>query len=155
MSEQPPYQPPPQGQPPVPPPAYQPPPPPPAPPPAPPAAPPGGYQPLPPPPQQPGQVTFVALPSNQNALISLILGIAGFVTCGVTGPFAIWLARKGKKEIQASGGRQGGDGMATAGLILGIIDLFFLAAVVLYVLVVVVLIGMFFGAAGAGHLTTQ
>jgi uncharacterized Tic20 family protein len=100
-------------------------------------------------------VTFVALPNNQNALISMILGIVGFVTCGITGPFAIWLARKGKKEIQASGGTQGGEGMATAGLILGIIDLLFLAVVVLYVLVVVVFIGIVFGAAGAGHITTQ
>jgi uncharacterized Tic20 family protein len=149
MSEQPPYQPPPEGQPPVPPPVTPPPPPPPPPPPV-------AYQPSPPPPpggyQQP-QATFVAPPNNQNALISMILGIVGFVTCGITGPFAIWLARKGKREIAASGGTQGGDGMATAGLILGIIDLFFLVGVFLYVLFVIVLVGMF--ASAGGHITTQ
>jgi hypothetical protein len=97
-------------------------------------------------------VTYVALPNNQNALVSMILGIVGFVTCGITGPFAIWLARKGKREIQASGGTQGGEGMATAGLILGIIDLFFLAAVILYVVFVIVIFGLIFS---AGHnLTT-
>jgi hypothetical protein len=93
------------------------------------------------------------LPNNQNALISLILGIAGFVTCGITGPFAIWLARRGKSEIRASGGTQGGDGLATAGLILGIIDLVFLAVVVLYFIFVILILGIF--AAGASHITTQ
>jgi hypothetical protein len=97
-------------------------------------------------------VTYVAVPNNQNALISLILGIVGFVTCGLTGPFAIWLSRKGKREIAASGGTQGGEGMATAGLILGIIDLLFLAAAILYFLFVIVIFGIF--AAGAGHITT-
>ncbi|MEA2645881.1 MAG: hypothetical protein QOE92_964, partial [Chloroflexota bacterium] len=78
-------------------------------------------------------------PSNQNALIGMILGIAGFFTCGITGPFAIWLSRKGKREIEASGGAQGGEGMATAGLILGIIDLVFLALLALYIVFVVFL----------------
>jgi hypothetical protein len=93
----------------------------------------------------------VALPNNQNALISLILGLVGFVTCGITGPFAIWLARKGKNEIRQSGGTQGGDGMATAGLILGIIDVVFLVVVVLYFIFAILVLGIFF--AGAGHLT--
>jgi hypothetical protein len=93
------------------------------------------------------------LPNNQNALISLILGIAGFVTCGITGPFAIWLARKGKSEIRESGGTQGGDGLATAGLILGIIDLVFLVVVFLYFIFVVLILGIL--ATGASHITTQ
>jgi hypothetical protein len=82
----------------------------------------------------------------------MILGIVGFVTCGITGPFAIWLARKGKREIQASGGTQGGDGMATAGLILGIIDLVFLAIVFIYFVIVVIFLGALIH---AGSVTTQ
>ncbi|MFY9614352.1 MAG: DUF4190 domain-containing protein, partial [Candidatus Dormiibacterota bacterium] len=78
------------------------------------------------------------LPNNQNALVSLILGIASFFTCGIAAPFAIWLARRAKREIAASNGTQGGDGMATAGLVLGIIGLVFLILFALYWVVIII-----------------
>ena len=80
-----------------------------------------------------------AAPTNQSALIGMILGIAGFFTCGVASPFAIWLSRKGRREIAASNGTQGGDGMATAGLVLGIIGLVFLVLFVLYIAFIIVI----------------
>jgi hypothetical protein len=62
----------------------------------------------------------------------MILGIAAFVTCGLSAPFAVWLARKASNEIRASNGTQGGEGMAQAGLILGIIGLVIMALGVLW-----------------------
>jgi len=58
--------------------------------------------------------------SNTMALVSLIAGIVGLtifpligsVVAVITGPMA-------RKEIAASAGAQGGDGMARAGIILG------------------------------------
>jgi hypothetical protein len=58
----------------------------------------------------------------------MILGIVSLVCCGVgliTGAGAIVLSIMSKKEIEASGGLQTGEGMATAGLILGIIGIAF------------------------------
>lgn len=112
----------------------------PPPPPPPPAAPPPG---APPPPTGAGYAA-PALPNNQNALIALILGIAVFFTCGISAPFAIWLARRAKREIAASNGTQGGDGMATAGMVLGIVGLVFLVLFVIYI-VFVVMLGIFAG----------
>ena len=69
---------------------------------------------------------------NKKALWSMILGIVGLLCCGVAGVVAIVLSTQAKKEIEASGGRQTGAGMATAGLVIGIV------AVVLWILGVVV-----------------
>jgi hypothetical protein len=73
----------------------------------------------------------------------MILGIAVFFTCGVSAPFAIWLARKARGEIAASNGTQGGEGMAQAGLILGIIGLVILALFVLYIIFIVIVGAVF------------
>ena len=60
--------------------------------------------------------------TNQKALWSMILGILGLVCCGLfAGVPALLLGNMAKKEIAASGGAQTGDGMAKAGVILGII----------------------------------
>jgi hypothetical protein len=72
---------------------------------------------------------------NKKALWSMILGIVSMVCCGLfAGIPAIILAQQAKKEIAASGGRQTGAGMATAGLVLGIIAVAFS---VLYLVLVV------------------
>lgn len=60
---------------------------------------------------------------NQKALWSMIIGIVGLVCCGLAGIVAIILSVQSKKEIEASGGQQSGSGLATAGLVLGIIAL--------------------------------
>ena len=113
----------------------------PPPPPPPPAVPPPAGAPPPPPGGcQPAPVAYApALPTNQTALLSMILGIVGFVSCGLAAPFAIWLARRAKREIAASNGTQGGDGMATAGLVLGIIGLIFLVLFALYIIFIIVI----------------
>ncbi|MEI2825703.1 MAG: DUF4190 domain-containing protein [Dermatophilaceae bacterium] len=88
----------------------------------------GGYtgQPAPPPQQGYGAPgPYGGAPArNNNALVSLICGIAGFLCFGIVlGPIAIITGRKAQAEIAASGGRQSGEGMAKAGVILGIVAL--------------------------------
>jgi hypothetical protein len=54
----------------------------------------------------------------------MILGIVGLVCCGIfTGIPAIFLALSARKEIERTG--QAGGGMATAGLVLGVISVVF------------------------------
>jgi hypothetical protein len=67
--------------------------------------------------------------NNTKAVVALVLGILGFVfaiCCSlvglVLGIVAIVLGRISRREISATGGAQGGDGMAKAGFILGIVD---------------------------------
>jgi hypothetical protein len=58
--------------------------------------------------------------TNKKAIWSLVLGIVGLVCCGfIAGIPAVILGNIAKKEIATSG--EGGRGMATAGLVLGII----------------------------------
>ncbi|MFV1989229.1 MAG: DUF4190 domain-containing protein [Acidimicrobiales bacterium] len=56
--------------------------------------------------------------TNTKAIWALVLSIAG-VLLFITGPVAVWLGGVAKKEIAISG--QGGNGLATAGVIIGII----------------------------------
>jgi putative exporter of polyketide antibiotics len=73
--------------------------------------------------------------TNQKAIWSLVLGILGFVCCGIfAGIPALILGNMAKKEIAASGGAESGAGMAQAGFILGII------AIVLSVLGIIALL---------------
>jgi hypothetical protein len=58
--------------------------------------------------------------TNKKAIWSLVLGILGLICCGfIAGIPAIILANMAKKEIATSG--EGGGGMATAGLVLGVL----------------------------------
>ncbi len=58
--------------------------------------------------------------TNTKAIWSLVLSIVGLAFLGfITGPIGIWLGTVAKKEIAVSG--QGGKGLATAGVIVGII----------------------------------
>jgi len=59
--------------------------------------------------------------NNQKALWAMILGILGIVCCPIASIVALVLGIQSKKEIEASGGAQGGIGQAQAGFILGII----------------------------------
>lgn len=58
---------------------------------------------------------------HPRAMLSLILGILGVVCCSLTAPFAWVFGKRAVAEIDASGGRLGGRGVAQAGYILGII----------------------------------
>ena len=100
----------------------------------------GGYgYPAAPPPQgswgQPRQ-------DHPRAILSLILGIVGLVLCGVAAPFAWVIGKRAVDEIDASGGRLGGRGVAQAGKILGIIGTV-LVILGLLVFVLVLTIGGF------------
>ena len=77
--------------------------------------PPAYGQPPPPPPAQSPK-------TNDLATWSLILGILAMFCCGLfAGIPAIILAVQGKRQIALSNGQQTGGGLATAGLVLGII----------------------------------
>ena len=118
-----------------------PPPPPPAalplPPPPPPPAP--GYAPaMPPPPPPAGYGPMApAVPSDTQAVVSLVLGICSIFCCFL-GPVAFFIGNSAIKRIRSSGGTIGGEGMAQAGRILGVIGTVFLALGVLWVVVVVI-----------------
>ena len=59
---------------------------------------------------------------SDKATNALVCGILSLVCCNLIGPVAIYLASQAKKEIAASHGKLDGGGMATAGLVLGIIS---------------------------------
>jgi hypothetical protein len=62
--------------------------------------------------------------TNGKAMWSMIAGIVSIFFCYLgllIGPVAIVLAVQGKKDIKRSNGAETGDGMATAGLITGIV----------------------------------
>jgi hypothetical protein len=76
---------------------------------------------LQPPSQQYGQ-GLIKPPSHSQAVTSLVLGILSLVLCGIfTGIPAIIMGRRAMREIRASDGRLGGDGIATAGFLTGLI----------------------------------
>jgi hypothetical protein len=77
--------------------------------------------------------------TNGLAVASLILGIVGWPFCGVGSVVAIVLGVVARSQIRASSGREGGEGMATAGIVLGSIGV---------VLVVTYFVVSFFVVAG-------
>ena len=90
---------------------------------------PPGYPPPPPNFQTPyGQQPGLVAPNNRFAIPALILGIlsiTGLCCYGVGGPLlgipAIILGHIAKREIRESAGAQGGQGLAQAGFITGIV----------------------------------
>ena len=65
-----------------------------------------------------------ALPTSNLALASLILGILGWTLLPFLGAVgAIITGHMGKNEIKNSQGTLGGNGMATAGLVLGYVNI--------------------------------
>ena len=82
----------------------------------------------------------VAPPASSKATTSLVLGIVSIVMCGLfLGVPAMIVSRQAKQEIAASQGRLGGEGMATAGFVTGLIGTIWS---VLGVILVVVLIAV-------------
>ena len=105
-----------------------------------------GYGPPPGYPQQP--VPYgpgsVSPPANSSALTGLIVGIVALVlgfTClavpWLAGIASIILGGKAKREIRASGGAQGGEGLATASQVMGWVCLGLFALGVLVFIVVI------------------
>jgi hypothetical protein len=99
-------------------------------------APPGAYPPPPgagpyaPYPSYP-QSGYPAPSTNGLAIAALVLSIVGWVPCGVGSVVAVILGFVARNQIRQSQGRQGGDGLALAGIILGFVGI----ALVVFVLV--------------------
>lgn len=74
-----------------------------------------------------------------NVVLSLVLGIIGVVLCSLCAPFAWKLGKDAEAAVDASGGRLGGRGLATAGKILGMVGT---ALLVLGILLLVVLLAV-------------
>jgi hypothetical protein len=65
-------------------------------------------------------VNYTILPTSTLAIISLIAGILSFVMLPLIGAvIAIWTGYEARKETRAVPPRATGDGMATAGIVLG------------------------------------
>lgn len=76
----------------------------------------------------PGAYVPPALPNSQAAIVSLVFGILSYVMLPVVGAIvAIVAGHIAKREIRDSNGQLGGGGLATAGLVLGYIQLSILA----------------------------
>lgn len=67
--------------------------------------------------------------TNGLAIASFILGLVGWMACGVGSVVAVILGFVARSQIRNSHGRQGGDGLALAGIILGFLAI---ALVVLF-----------------------
>jgi hypothetical protein len=65
--------------------------------------------------------------ASGRATTSMVLGILSFLCCHLLGPVAWYLAVEERKAIRAGLSSPAGDGIATAGMILGIIGTAFLA----------------------------
>ena len=74
--------------------------------------------------------------NNQKAVWAMVLGIVGLLCCAFAGIAAIILGKQAQNEIDASGGVQGGRGMATAGFVLGIIAIVAWVIIVIFYVVV-------------------
>lgn len=74
--------------------------------------------------QEPYQQVPPATPTNSMALTSLIAGIVGWTVAPLLGSLvAIITGHIAKRELKERMGRESGDGMATAGLVMGYLQL--------------------------------
>jgi hypothetical protein len=96
--------------------------------------PPPGYG-APPPPGYPGYPGsappwgYGGAHTNGLALASLVLGLVGWILCGIGSVVAVVLGYIARSQIKQAWGRQTGSGMAMAGIILGFIGLAFWMAI--------------------------
>ena len=79
-------------------------------------------------------------PTDGMAIAALVAGIVGFFICPViAGVLAIIFGYMARRNIKESGGALGGDSFATAGIILGFIQLAIaLIVIVIWIIVLVV-----------------
>lgn len=91
-----------------------------------------GQQPYGQAPGYPPQAPMQYAPDHPKATTVLVLGIVSLVLCQVVGPFAWSMGKSTLAEIDASNGRVGGRGAASAGYILGIISTILLGLGVLF-----------------------
>jgi hypothetical protein len=85
----------------------------------------------------------VAPKTSNNAIVALVLAIASWVICPlIPAIVALVFANNAKKEIAASQGRVGGEGMVTASVVVAWINIGVTAALVVLGILVVVLIAV-------------
>ena len=91
--------------------------------------------------QEQGSPYYQGPPSSSGeATASLILGICGLLICSlICSPLAIMYGKRARRSIAASGGRLGGDGQATAGIVLGWIGIGLLALGLVAVILLVII----------------
>ena len=117
---------------------------PPTPPPSPPTGPPPASSPPPAPTppaygQQPGGYGYQPTPrTNGLAIASLVLGIAQIFLCIIGGILALVFGYISRRQIDESGGTQGGRGMAIAGIILGWIGIGLGIAYIVVIIIAVI-----------------
>jgi hypothetical protein len=81
-------------------------------------------------------------PTDGMAVAALVLGIGSFFMCPLVGAvLAVIFGYMARQNIRNSGGTLGGEGFATAGIILGFIHLGLLLLVVIIVVIVVFAVG--------------
>jgi len=82
------------------------------------------------------------LPTDGMAVAALVLGVASFFICPLVGAvLAVIFGYMARSNIHNSNGTLGGEGLATAGIILGFIHLGLLLLVVAIILIVVLIAG--------------
>lgn len=98
---------------------------------------------MPPPPPPPQQHSW---PTDNNAVIALVCGIAAFVTsCFPAGYVALWLGLKARKEATARGepGNSPNQVMALVGAIIGgIIGAIWTVVILIYIVMIVFAVGV-------------
>lgn len=95
----------------------------------------------PPPPLGYPYPSFAPQRSEGLAVASLIVGIAGFLVCPLVGPIlALVFGYRAKGRIRESGGTLGGDGLATAGIVLGYVGLV-IPVIAILAIVAITLVG--------------
>jgi len=108
----------------------------------PPAMPPPAPTPPPAPPaygQQPGGYGYQSTPrTNGLAIASLVLGIAQIFLCIIGAILALVFGYISRRQIDESGGTQGGRGMAIAGIILGWIGIGLGIAYIVVIIIAVI-----------------
>ncbi len=79
-------------------------------------------------------------PNSSLAMVSMIAGIVGWILAPILGSLvAIITGHMAKREIRESMGQLGGDGMATAGLVMGYLQLI---PAVLCICIVLIMLAM-------------
>jgi uncharacterized membrane protein YjgN (DUF898 family) len=93
----------------------------------------------------PGYPAYPQPPKHPQATTVLVLGILGIVVCGLIGPFAWSMGNLVVGEINASGGRWGGESEATIGRVLGIVSTALLILSAVFLVAMVAFGGALFG----------
>ena len=70
-----------------------------------------------------------------RATTSLVLGIIGLVCCPFAGPIAFYIGYQEIGAIKSGTGQESDRGMATAGMVLGILGTIYLIIVLVWILV--------------------